>query len=275
MLFLVLSCPLSLNPGCIHQHPRSPSLSVFRSLSLSSSSFCMPISQQEVLYLSADRSKTLQCLWWMATVNMRRSRHQSPAAWLKHTIQQRRMLMYAADTRTSRKAFPKPYSSGKQSTCIRTWKRKLNINAEGELPQEIGFGYYILLLWGFKVTSLKQEGNCSKTSNVELNISSKWDESSRLMAQETGVCPDYACYKYESWRWLQLMILMGFLAFILFIYLLSQINSVVFYIKQWIKCMLIIIWFLFHATLFFNKCHSVNCINISNWSLLELKSEHL
>lgn len=74
----------------------------------------------------------------------------------------------------------------------------VNINAEGELPQEWGFGYYILMPWEFKVTWLKQEGNCSKTSDVQLYILSKGDESLRLMAPETKVRPDYASYKYKS-----------------------------------------------------------------------------
>lgn len=90
----------------------------------------------------------------------------------------------------------------RQSSCIRKigseeFDSLLNINAVGELTGR-SFGYCALLLWEFKVTSQKQEGNCSKTSHVQLNILSKGDESSRLMAQETEVCPDGASYKYES-----------------------------------------------------------------------------
>lgn len=59
-------------------------------------------------YLSADRSKMPWCFWWMSAVNTRRSRHQSPAAWLKHTIGRCRALRCAADTGTPRKPLPNP-----------------------------------------------------------------------------------------------------------------------------------------------------------------------
>lgn len=76
-------------------------LSLSSFLSLSPPAFVCPFSNSK--YLSADRSKTLRCFWWILTVKRRRSRHQSPAAWLKHTIQQRRVLTYVGDRRTSRK----------------------------------------------------------------------------------------------------------------------------------------------------------------------------
>lgn len=110
----------------------------------------------------------------MSTVNTRSCRHQSAAAWLKHAT--RRGCGMFGHAKTSRNRF----LTLQQSTCSLTG----------------GEGSQVLHLWMHFYSKIQKSG--SRTWNDELHITLKWDQSSRLMVQETDVCPDHASSKGES-----------------------------------------------------------------------------
>lgn len=115
--------------------------------------------------------------------------HQSAAVWLKHATRRGcRMFRHAAaDARTSRNHF----LTLQQSTC--------SLHGEGG-----GGGGQVCVSLPLPLDAflfqnhLCEEKSGSRTWNDELHIILKWDESSRLMVQETDVCPDHASSKRES-----------------------------------------------------------------------------